>query len=179
MVELRSEDREKVFRAPPQDYMSYADLIVTLLKRSLKEKLVSVVLFGSVARGEADMGSDIDLLVVAKNFKPFISRFDIFNEIEKDLKTSKAYRDLKEKKLGTLISPIPHTPEEIKTNPPILLDIVTDGIILYDTDNFMDMHLTALRKKLGKLGARKIFLGKGRWYWDLKPDYSLNEVVEL
>ena len=99
------------------------------------------------------MGSDIDLLIVSKNFELFIGRFDIFNEIEKDLKTSKAYRDLKEKKLGTLISPIPHTPEEIKKSPPILLDIVTDGLILYDTDNFMTMHLTELRKKTREVGC--------------------------
>jgi hypothetical protein len=36
MVELRSENRGKVFRAPPQEYIAYADLIVTLLKRELK-----------------------------------------------------------------------------------------------------------------------------------------------
>ncbi|RZN35154.1 MAG: nucleotidyltransferase domain-containing protein [Methanophagales archaeon ANME-1-THS] len=179
MVELRSENTGTVFRTPPQEYRAYTDLIVTLLNRSLGENLVSVVLFGSVARGEAGEGSDIDLLIVAKNFEPFKSRFDVFNKLEWDLKTSKAYRDLKEKKLGTLISPIPHTPEEIKRNPPILLDIITDGIILYDTDNFMSLHLKELRKKLVKLGARKIFLGNGRWYWDLKPDYRLHEVVEL
>jgi hypothetical protein len=43
----------------------------------------------------------------------------------------------------------------------------------------MNMHLKDLRNKLGKMGARKISLGNGRWYWDLKPDYTLNEVVEI
>lgn len=161
------------------EYMNYVNLIVNSLKRFLNENLVSVVLFGSVAREEAGEGSDIDLVVVAREFKPFGSRFDIFNEIEKELRTSKEYRELKEKKLGAIISPVPLTPEEIKKNPPILLDLVTDGKILYDTDNFMRDWITNLKKRLEEKGARKIFLGKGKWYWDLKPDYKLGEVVEI
>lgn len=161
------------------DYDVYVNLIVKRLKRFLKENLVSIVLFGSVARGEAGEGSDIDLLVVAKDFEPFRSRFDVFNEIEKELRTTKEYRELKREKLGTLISPVPLTPEEIKKNPPILLDIVTDGIILYDTNNFMRDCLTNLKKRLEEKGARKMFFGKGQWYWDLKPDYKLGEVVEI
>jgi len=159
--------------------MSYLNLIVESLKRLLKENLVSVVLFGSVAREEAGEGSDIDLLVVSKNFGTSGSRFEIFNEVENELIKTKEYRELREKEFGTLISPIPLTPDEIKTNPPILLDLVTDGKILYDHDDFMACHLRNLRSRLEKIGARKIFLGKGRWYWDLKPDYKLGEVVEI
>lgn len=161
------------------DYDIYVNLIVKWLKRYLKENLVSIVLFGSVARGEAGEGSDIDLLVVAKDFEPFRSMFDVFNEIEKELRTTKEYRELKGKKLGTLISPVPLTPEEIKKNSPILLDVVTDGIIRYDKDNFMRVCLTNLKKRLEEKGARKIFLGKGKWYWDLKPDYKFGEIVEI
>ena len=162
-----------------KEYMHYVNLIVKLLKITLEENLVSVLLFGSVARGEAGEGSDIDIVVVAKNFEPFGSRFEFFNEIERDLRTSKEYRNLKEKKLGTLISPIPLTPEEIKRTPPILLDLVTDGVILYDTDNFMKKQIEYLRNKLEEMSAKKIFLEDGRWYWDLKPNYKLGEVVEI
>ncbi len=173
------EDIEKECRTSSNKYMNYVNLIVKLLNRTLKENLVSVVLFGSVARGVAGEGSDIDLLVIAKKFEPFGSRFEVFNEIEKVLRTSKEYQSLKEKKLGTLISPIPLTPEEIKKNPPILLDLVTDGVILYDTDNFMKKQIKYLRKKLEEIGAKKIFLEDGRWYWDLKSNYKLGEVVEI
>ena len=166
-------------RTSPREYMNYVGLIVKSLERILNDKLFSVVLFGSVARGEAGEGSDIDLLVVAKEFKTFGSRFSIFNEIEKKLRASKEYRELKEKKLGTLISPVPLTPEEIKKNPPILLDLVTDREILYGTDNFMRACLNNLKNRLEEIGARKIFLGNGRLYWYLKPYYKLGEVVEI
>lgn len=159
--------------------MNYINLIIKLLKKALREKLISIVLFGSVARGEAGEGSDIDILIIVKNFKGLRSRFEIFNEIEKGLRTSEEYRALKEKKLGTLISPIPLTMEEIKRNPPILLDLVIDGVILYDRDNFMKDKIKHLRNELEKRGAKRIFLGNGKWYWDLKPDYKLGDVVEI
>ena len=162
-----------------EEYINYLNLIKESLKRILNDKLISIVLFGSVARGRAEEGSDIDLLIVVKNFENYMSRFGIFNEIEKDLKKSKEYRDLKEKRLGTLISPIPLTPEEIKKSPPILLDLVTDGVILYDIDNFIEDQIKRLRKKLEEMGAKKIFFGDGRWYWDLKSDYKLGEVIEI
>ncbi len=162
-----------------KEYANYANLWVKSLKEKLKGNMVSVVLFGSVVRGEAGEGSDIDLLVVVKGFKTFRSRFDVFDEVEKELRDSKEYQELKERRLGALVSPIPLTTEEINKGPSILLDVVTDGIILYDTDNFMGNCLNKLREKLEKLGARKIFLGDGRWYWYLKPDYKLGEVVEI
>ncbi|GFP35267.1 uncharacterized protein HKBW3S43_01059, partial [Candidatus Hakubella thermalkaliphila] len=38
-----------------------------ILQRNYQDKILQVVLFGSVARGECDQESDIDLLVVLKN----------------------------------------------------------------------------------------------------------------
>lgn len=162
------------------EYREYTDLVIGSVRDHLKEDLVSLVLYGSVARGEAGEGSDLDLLVVSKAFSDSPgSRFEVFNEIEVELRQTQAYRRLRELRLGTLISPIPLAPEEILEHPPILLDIISDGIILYDKDDFMKNHLRELERKLGKLGAKKIFIGPGKWYWDLKPDYKLGEAVEI
>jgi predicted nucleotidyltransferase len=161
-------------------YAEYINLIVGLLKDRLGEGLVSVVLFGSVARGEADEGSDVDLLVISESFKgSFGERFRLFQEVEEGLLNSEHRRRLRKRGLGTLISPIPLTREEVRRYPPILLDILTDGIILYDKDGFMRDHLTELERRLKTLKARKVQLLNGRWYWDLKPDYKLGEVVEI
>ena len=37
-----------------------------------------MIVFGSVARGEADAGSDLDLLIVADTTRPFFERFKDF-----------------------------------------------------------------------------------------------------
>lgn len=162
------------------EYRDYITLIVKSIKGYFKENLISLVLYGSVARKEAGEGSDLDFLVISKNFVGSLgSRFEVFNEIEKEIRQAKVYQKLKEQKFGTLISPVPLTPEEVKENPPLLLDVITDGIILYDKDDFMKNHLKTLERKLEKLGAKKFFLKTGKWYWDLKPDYKLGEVVEI
>lgn len=157
-------------------YLNYASLIAQKLEEHLQNDLISVLLFGSAARGEAGEGSDIDILILAENFGSE-GRFEVFNAIEKDLKASAEYQELKKNKLGTLISPVPLTPSEVEKNPSLLLDIVTDGIILYDVDDFIENKLKSLRKKLKKMGSKKIFLDDKRYFWDLKPDYKLGEVV--
>ena len=159
-------------------YLNYASFIAEKLEEILQNDLVSVLLFGSSARGDAGEGSDIDILIVAEKFGTK-GRFEVFNEIEKELKASDEYRELKDNKLGTLMSPIPLTPSEVDMNPSILLDMVTDGIILYDVEDFIDNKMESLRKKLEKMGSKKIFLDDKRYYWDLKPDYKLGEVVEI
>jgi len=159
-------------------YLNYASLIADKLEEILQNDLISVVLFGSAARGDAGEGSDIDLLIVAEKFGKE-GRFEVFNAIENDLKSSKEYRELKDKKLGTLISPVPLTPSEVEKNPSILLDIVMDGIMLYDVDDFIVNKMKSMRRKLKKMGSKRIFLDDKRYYWDLKPDYKLGEVVEI
>jgi predicted nucleotidyltransferase len=159
-------------------YLNYASLIAQKSEEHLQNDLISVVLFGSAARGEAGEGSDIDILIVAEKFGTG-GRFDVFNAIESDLKATDDYRELKENKLGTLISPVPLIPSEIENNPSILLDIVTDGIIIYDTDDFIDNKMKNLRKKLEKMGSKKIYIDDKRYYWDLKPDYKFGEVVVI
>lgn len=157
-------------------YLNYASLISDKLEEILQDNLISVVLFGSAARGDAGEGSDIDILIVAEKFGKE-GRFEVFNLIEKYLKASDEYKKLKKKKFGTLISPVPLTPSEVEKNPSILLDIVTDGKILYDVDYFIENKMENLRKKLKKMGSKKIFLDDTRYYWDLKPDYRMGDVV--
>jgi len=163
-----------------QLYGEYLSQFLRLLKARLGDNLISVVLFGSVARGDAEEGSDVDLLIVSDGFEgSFGERFQHFQEIDKELLELETRKKLRREGYGTLISPIPLNPKEVKRHPPILLDILTDGIILYDKNGFIKGELADLRKRLRALKARKVRLPGNRWYWDLKPDYKLGEVVEV
>lgn len=158
----------------------YVEQILDRLRSRLGPDLVSVVLFGSFARGEAGQGSDIDILVVSEGLKGSLgSRFELFDEIERQLVSSAARKRLRDMGFGTLISPVPLAPDEVKKNPPILLDVLTDGVILYDREQFIKKHLLKLQARLKSLGAKKVYLPSGKWYWDLKPDYKLGEDVEI
>ncbi len=147
--------------------------LVEALKRKYGGRLVSVVVFGSVARGEYGKNSDVDVIVVIESLpKSKLRRQEEFISVE----------EIIEKKMGedvlVKLSPIIKTPEEVRKIPPILLDVVEDGIILYDRDNFFGEIVEKLRRELNKLGSRRVRVGK-RWYWILKPDYRFGEVINI
>jgi len=79
---------------------------------------------------------------------------------------------------GFLISPIYKTPEEASRLVPLYLDMVEDARLLHDRDGFFAGVLADLRRRLERLGSRRVSF-KGGWYWDLKPDARPGEVFEI
>ena len=149
-------------------YRLLAEKLVKHLLKFFGDRLVSVVLYGSVGRGEASEESDIDLLIVAEDLpKSRFERLRIFSMIEEELGEDAAR-----------FSPILKTPEEASRITPLYLDLVEDSIILYDKDDFMRRVLDRLRRRLRELGARRVWRGKS-WYWILKPDLRFGEVFEI
>jgi len=164
------------------NYLSepYREVVRRLLEELLKvfgEKLVSVVVYGSVARGEARRDSDIDVLIVIEDLPK--SRFE---RLSMYMKAEERLDDLLNKLLdegyAVTISPILKTREEAMRVSPIYLDMVEDAIIVYDKEGFFEGILRRLRKKLKELGAERVWVGK-KWYWRLKKDYKFGEVIEL
>ena len=151
--------------------------LVDELVRYFGEDLYSVILYGSIARGDWRNDSDIDILIIADNLpRSRLDRQRIFIEIEqyledevKRLWDSGYYHDF---------SPILKTPEEAKRFSPLYLDMVEDAVILYDKNNFFRKILDRLTKILSKLGAKRVRIGN-YWIWDLKPDYTFGEVISI
>jgi len=147
------------------------------VKRLWGESLVSVVLFGSVARGEVTPLSDIDLLLIATDLPSGrFARQDRLKEADEVLESKLA--GLRRHGVLTDLCPILKTPEEAKRLTPLYFDLVEDAVILYDRGGFFSAILADLRRSLDRLGARRVKLGKVR-YWELKPDYVPWEIFEL
>lgn len=68
--------------------------------------------------------------------------------------------------------------EEAKENRYLYLDMIEDARILVDQGGFFRGKLESLRQRLQELGAVKV-QRNGDWYWDLKPDLRLGDVVIL
>jgi uncharacterized protein len=137
------------------------------------EGLVSIVLFGSVARGQAGPTSDVDVLLVAEGLprsladrrRPFLQAWE----------RARAARGLPQVEWNLVTK----TPDEARVRSPLYLDIVEDGILILDRQGFFEAVLAGMRARMRELGSRRIHLPDGSWYWDLKPDFRFGEVVEL
>lgn len=141
--------------------------------------LNSLVLFGSYARGEEMPESDLDILVISEDFpERFTKRFDVLRPFLKEAKLHPAYRRMREKGFYLQFSPIPYRPEELEETPPLLLDLVEDGVIIKDDGTF-SRKMDELRKKLKELGAKRLMTSKGNRYWVLKPQIRRGEVIEI
>lgn len=139
--------------------------------------MVSVVLYGSVARGEAGRDSDVDLLVVVEGLpRSRFKRQDLFMEVEEEVEPLLAR--LADEGYRVDFSPILKTPEEAERVTPLYLDMVEDAVLLYDRGGFFEGVLRRLRRRLEELGAERVRLGR-LWYWRLKRDYEFGEVIEI
>ncbi|MEM4576708.1 MAG: nucleotidyltransferase domain-containing protein [Candidatus Nezhaarchaeales archaeon] len=137
----------------------------------------SICIYGSVARGVARPESDLDILVVSDSFKgPKTKRVEELCLIEE--RVADEIKRLRSYGIYTSLSFYPLRRDEVLRFPPVMLDIVVDGIVICD-NGFLEKAMPIMREKMNRLGAKRVVLKDGSWYWDLKPDYRFGEVVEL
>lgn len=108
--------------------------------RELNGEIQAVVLYGSVARGEATRASDIDLLIVTP--RPDAIRARVV-EIEEEIDARHQY--------GTFLTATYMTLEEVRERArlgsPHLLNVLAEGMVLYDDGSF-----TRLRQEVPAAG---------------------------
>jgi predicted nucleotidyltransferase len=158
----------------------YLQLIMAFSEETARSVrgVISLALYGSVARGTARADSDVDLLVVIEDGRPLRDAFDVMLSIERAPKVREELSYLRQFGIRTHLSLLPLSVAQLRQHPPILLDLVEDAIVLFD-DGTLQRELEALRGRLRELGAKRVFIGKGKWYWDLMPNYRPGMEVEL
>ena len=160
-----------------EPYATLLNNMLKIMKEEFKDDLISVVVYGSVARGDNRNDSDVDLLIIMKNLPKdsMLKRIRLFEtKVEDKLNLDEYW------KMGYYISlsPVLKTPEEAEKFSPLYLDMVYDAVILYDRNYFFTRILQKLRDRLKELGAERVRMGK-KWYWVLKKGSRFGETVEL
>jgi hypothetical protein len=142
------------------------DEVVLTLKRGLGSNLIAVVVFGSRARNDAREESDWDLLVIAYDLPSSVFKRHIW------------VKSLLPRSWRAQASVIAKTPDEFSASlSPLFLDIALDGLILYDTDDFLSTRLAFLRRLIEERGLeRQRSQTDFLWRWKQFPgfDWSLD-----
>jgi uncharacterized protein len=136
--------------------------VVAALEESLGNRLVAVVLFGSQARHEASQNSDWDLLLIARELPR--------NAFPRHLYLKQLLPSLWRGKVALLAK----TPAEFESHlSDLFLDIALDGVILYDTNEYMAKRLAHLRQLIQSQGLRREKRGKELlWRWQEFPGFN-------
>ena len=158
-------------------YLEYVRELDRAVRELYGSRLTSLVLYGSVARGDHRPDSDVDVLVVVKDpprgwaqrkdeFRPVTDRL---RGLERELARTGAYPHLSFLILSA---------EEASHTRPLYLDLTEDARMLFDKDRYMKTILDGLKGRMRELGSRRVYVGD-MWYWDLKPGMRFGEVIEL
>jgi predicted nucleotidyltransferase len=144
---------ERIDPAKPPEYLRTA---VARLRAAFGENLVGVALYGSRARGEARLDSDVDLLVIARGLPTHWQE------------RTHALHD----PLRRITDEFPFyvygkTPEEFQAQfPSIYLDIGLDGIVLYEREGYLTRKLQRIREIITQAGLYRYRLSANSMSWD-------------
>jgi len=166
-------------RIVQKEYLPFLEILVAKLVEGFWGRLVSLIIFGSLAAGRARADSDVDLLIVAEGLpEKYSDRLRLWRRVVSGLEAERL-RLWRERGIYPLIDPLLLTPEEAEKVQPFYLDLLDTSIIVYDRGGFMRGILEKLRARLKELGSIKVELPDGAWYWIVKPDAGVGEVIEV
>ena len=128
-------------------YQKVAREFAERVASELDREIQAVVLYGSVARGEAIGESDIDMLIVTPHKDAIRAKVV---EIEEDIDSASNYQ--------TFLTSIYLTPEEVcdlaSAGSPYMLDVLDQGVVLYDDGSFAGIRETILAARRRDVGRR-------------------------
>lgn len=147
------------YRELEMDQSPIYEKIVNLYKEYLGNRLISIVLFGSFARGDAKETSDYDLFIIAEGLP------------SKPLKRILFIRTPLQGQFDQRFSILAKTPQEMLEHfPPLFLDLGLDGVILFDREDFFNNLQVKIRKIIRQAGLqRKSWDGEFYWEWQTPP----------
>ncbi len=159
---------------PQREFLPPIRRFMELIVRHYGDRLLSAALFGSVARGNADPSSDIDILLIIRGLPKGIGeRYREISEIE-----LRFYETKEHWLLPSPVSPLLYTPEEAVEFHAVYLDMTRHLILLLDRGGLLTKKLAELSARLQELEAERYEV-EGKPVWVLAPHLRRGEEVAL
>lgn len=163
----------------PSMFRPLLDAFVASARNAWGDQLVSIVLYGSVARGQPNTTSDVDILLVIRNAPlRYWKRLKPLAPIFRQLQQHPSWKALEAQGLYPTVNVLILSQAEARKPRPLYLDMVDEARLLVDQGGFFAHRLSTFRARMRRLGTRKI-RRNGTWYWDLKPDLRPGEALRL
>ena len=159
-----------------EQYQVVEKLLESLSKHYGKN-LLSCAVFGSYARKEARLNSDLDLFLVLEEL-PFLSRaksnLDFVVNIENKIQESLVA--LQKSFIHMEVSPLILSRKQASCFNPLYFDMTEHVCILFDKNEFLQNTISATAALMARLGTQKV-TERGLWYWKAIPDPKFGEPI--
>ncbi len=183
-IENRIETPDKKLLRPinatSRTYRALAEQFAAILRRELGQRLTSIVLYGSVARGSARQNSDIDVLIIAgeTDEEREATRHEIW-------KWDDAFEDQPEvvalRKAGypARLEIYVLSKAQARRGTPIYLDMTLEAVVLYDPEGFFDRRIQLIKRRMAELNSYREWVEQDLYVWHLKANLKPGEVFSL
>jgi predicted nucleotidyltransferase len=125
------------------------------LESAFGDEFLGLVLFGSWARGEARVNSDVDVLVVLKSLRGLEVRSSIYVILSNCVKRSVTLIDVRVDELF----------KDVIELTPLMLNIFVDGIAIYDKTGKLSELASKVRQFVNAAGLVRYRTPDGKYGW--------------
>ncbi|MBS7626795.1 nucleotidyltransferase domain-containing protein [Candidatus Bathyarchaeota archaeon] len=180
LLEGPQAEAKNIERIPHRLYGELLRRYFHILWENYQERLLGVAVFGSVARGDWNLDSDIDLMIVAQGWdgKPIWERMRELINLKEGLKQTDEYRNSLKSGYRPIIQHYPIDAKEASKFHRIYLDACIDSIIIYEKERFLTNLMEKVKERLVSLKAKRLTTPSGRHYWVL-PEIKAGEASQL
>lgn len=141
------------------------------------ENIQTCLIFGSFANGKANLNSDLDLLVILKEFK-YKSRQELWEDWHRWVETPWESHFKSTEWEPPPLSPVLRMKDTVIKGSPLFWDMIDYKIILWDTDNFFQNYMEDLYRQMIEQGTKKRMIG-GLPGWELKPNHKKGDTIYI
>ena len=141
--------------------------ILERIKSVYKARLVSLVVYGSYARNEAKLNSDLDMLLILRQAGRLRKEIDAFyDNIEEPFDETLQYL-FEHYGINLELSPLILTEENSRYFQPLYFDMIEHSEIIYDSDRYFENLLKKVKETKENNNFTKETVGN-TYLWDFR-----------